>query len=122
MWALGVAVARTVLGTGLVAREAAEPAVGVHFDEVERTVEATREFRHVDVERELLVLQFEHLVFGVGRVHEVHARTDVRRVRAVCDELERKRVPARRNAVGTCTKLSPLAEQGPRGGGRGIPE
>ncbi len=73
MRALGIAVAGTVLGTGLVAREAAEPAVGVHLDEVQRAVEAAGELRHVDVERELLVLQLEHLVLGVRRVHEVHA-------------------------------------------------
>ena len=110
MRALGVAVARAELGTSLVAGEAAHPAVSVHLDEVERAVEAAGELGHVDVESELLVLELEHLVLGIGRVHEVHARADVRRVRAVGDELERERVPARRNAVGAFRMPSPLAE------------
>lgn len=100
--ALGVAVTGSVLCAGLVSGEAGGAAVGVHLDEVERAVEAARELRHVDVERELLVLEVELLVLRVGRVEEVHARADVGRVLAVRHELEAERVSAGGDTVGTC--------------------
>ena len=98
--ALSVAVTSSVLGSSLVVGEAGLATVGVHLDEVESAVQAAGELRHVDVESELLVLEVEHLVLGVGRVQEVHTRADVGRVRAVGHELERKRVAARGDTVG----------------------
>ena len=94
MWALGITVTSSVLGTSLVVGEAGLATVGVHLDEVERAVETAGELGHVDVEGELLVEEVEHLVPRVGGVHEVDTRADVLRVRAVGHEPERKLVAA----------------------------
>ena len=65
MGTLRVAVTSTVLGTSFVGGELGNTTVGVHLDQVNCTVESTRKLGHVNVERELLVLQLEHLVFGI---------------------------------------------------------
>ena len=62
---LGVTVTSTVLGTSLVVSELAGTTIGVHLNQVDGTVETTRESGHVDVESELLVLQLEQLILGV---------------------------------------------------------
>lgn len=63
--------------------------------------QTTWETGGVNVDGELLVQQVEHLVLGVGGVHEVHARTDVGGGAASSDKLHRKRVAIGIDTVGT---------------------
>ena len=51
--------------------------IGSHLGEVDGTVETAGELGDIDVEGELLVEQVEHLILGVGGVHEVDTRADV---------------------------------------------
>ena len=97
--ALRVTVTSSVLGTSLVPREARHTTIGVHLREVERAVETAGKLGHVDREGELLVLEVERLVLGVGRVHEVDTRANVL-LRGLGDELERERVTGSRDTVG----------------------
>jgi len=69
--ALSITVAGAVLGACLVVWVLGKSTIGVHGDEVEGTVQATGQVGHIDVKGELLVLELEHLVLGVSRVHEV---------------------------------------------------
>ena len=87
MRALGITVASAVLGTGLVAREARLTAVLIHLNEVEGTVDATRQVGDVDREGELFVLELEHLVVVVILQH-VEAGADIGRVLTRGDEVE----------------------------------
>lgn len=75
--ALRVAVTSTVLGTSLVGGVGRHTTVGSHLGEVDGTVETAGQLGDVDVEGELLVHQVEHLVLGVGGVHEIDTRADV---------------------------------------------
>ena len=93
--ALRVAVASTVLSTSLVCREARNATVSIHLREVDGAVETARKLRHVDREGKLLVLEVEGLVLGVGGVHEVDTRADVRSGL----KLKRERVARRGDAV-----------------------
>ena len=97
--ALRVTVTGTELGSSLVGRETSLATVGVHLRKVESTVETAGQVRHVDGERELLVLEVEQLVLRVGRVHELDTRTNVL-LRGLGDELERERVAGSRDTVG----------------------
>lgn len=74
--ALGVTITGSVLGTSFVGGVLGKTTIGVHLDEVESAVKATREVGHIDVEGELLILELKHLVCSVTR-HEIHTRTDV---------------------------------------------
>jgi hypothetical protein len=56
---LAVAVACPIFGAGLVVGIPALAAITIHFREIEGTVEAAWEIAHVDIERELLILQVE---------------------------------------------------------------
>lgn len=113
--ALRVTVASPVLGAGLVRR--GHPTVDGHLAEVERAVKAAPEVGHVDVERELLVEELEHLVVGlVG--HEVDAGPDV----GASDELERQGVaaggdPVRAAVVGAVERAVGRAGRGVRAEG-----
>ena len=115
--ALCIAVARAVRRTGLVAGVLAEPAVGLHLDKVEGTVEAAGELGHVDVERELLVLQLEKAV-GAVVFEEVGAGTDVDGVRAVGDEVDLEGVARRREPV--CTLVVARLDGAVAGAGCGV--
>ena len=99
MRTLGVAVTSTILSTSLVAGEFGHAAIRVHLDKVDGTVEATGELGHVNVERELLVLQLEELVSAVV-LEEVDTRADVG-VRARGDELEREGAATCGDTVGS---------------------
>lgn len=90
--ALGVAVARAVLGASCVVADTHVAVLG-HLSKVQSAVQAAREVGDVDIERELLILEVEHLVRVVGG-HQVRAGADVGRVRSVGDELERERIAA----------------------------
>lgn len=92
---MSVAVASSVLGTSLVGREAGHATVLVHLDEVEGTVETARQVGHVNVEGELLVLELEHLVLGLG-FHKVNTGADV----GASYEFEGELVAGGRNTVG----------------------
>jgi hypothetical protein len=50
LWALRVAITRTVLGAGLVVRVLARTAICIHGGEIDGAVQATIKLRHVDVE------------------------------------------------------------------------
>ena len=100
--ALRVAVARAVLGAGVVAAVLREAAVATHLHKVQRAVQAAGQLAHVHVEGELAVLELEHLVVRVV-LHEEHAAADVRAVvpaaarAAVCHEVQpQRRALARR--------------------------
>ncbi len=92
MRALRVTVPSSILGASSVGRELGSTAVSRHFDKVKRAIETAGEIGHVHVERELLVLQVEHLIAALV-FHEVDARANVGRVRALSDELKSERVP-----------------------------
>ena len=87
MRALSIAITCSVLGTGLVGRVFGHTTISVHLDEVDSTVQAAGQLRHVDVEGELLVEKVESLVPAVG-VHEVDTRTNVLAVGVLGDELQ----------------------------------
>ena len=69
---------------------------------------------HVDGESELLVLEVEQLVLGVGRVHEVDTRADVR----ASHELERERIARRGDTVGA--RVVRTVERAVGGAGRAV--
>lgn len=75
--ALSITVTGTILGTSLVARVLGKTTISVHLNEVQSTVETAVKLGNVDVEGELLVEEVEHLVLGVGGVHEVDTATNV---------------------------------------------
>ena len=89
MRALSVAVASTILRSSLVTREPRHASVGIHLDKVERAVQAAREVGHVNVESELLVLQFEQRI-GAIIVKKINAGSDIL-VRALGNEIQAKR-------------------------------
>ena len=73
----------------------------VHCHEVKRGIEAALNSGQVDVEREFIVHQCEHLVLGGARPgHEVEPRPNVGTVLMLGKELEGQGIPARRRAVG----------------------
>lgn len=97
--ALGVAVAGSVLGAGLVAVVARLAAVLVHGDEVEGAVETAADLGHVHVKGELVAQEGEHLV-RVLVLHEVETAANVLAVGALSDKLQAQLVAARGDAVG----------------------
>jgi hypothetical protein len=76
MRALRITISSPIFRAGIVIRELAHPTVCIHLHEVQRTIEAAGEIRHVDVKGELLVLKIERLVVGLVR-HEVDTRADI---------------------------------------------
>ena len=74
--ALRVTVAGTKLGTRRVGRILRCTAILVHLDEVDGAVETTWEVGNINIERELLVHEFEHLIAGIV-LHQVDSRADV---------------------------------------------
>jgi hypothetical protein len=90
--ALRVAVSRTVFGTGLVGREPGHATVGIHFGEVQSTVQTTGELGDINVEGELLVERLEHLVLGFAG-QKVETGADVLLL-GLGDELEGQGVSA----------------------------
>jgi predicted ABC-type sugar transport system permease subunit len=87
-WTLSVAISCTILGSSLVGGVLFQTAICVHRNKVQGTVEATRQFREIDVKGKLMVTrELEHLVCGIGS-HQVCARANVGGVRALRDELE----------------------------------
>ena len=93
--ALAVAVARAVLGAGLVALEARQAAVLVHLAKVDGAVQAAGELGHVHVHGELLIEQVKEAVLGIAG-HQVHAGADVRPVVVLGDKVELQRPWRRR--------------------------
>lgn len=96
--ALGIAVAGTVLCTGLVGRVLGHASVLVHSDEVEGSIQTALDGGQVDIEGELVVHQSEHLVLA-GTVHQVETGANVGAVLVLREELESERVTARGGAV-----------------------
>ena len=94
--ALGVTVAGSVLGTSLVALVLALSTIGVHRNEVQGSVQAAGEFRDVDVESELLVLEVERLVRLIVLRHQIGTRANV----FTLDELELQRVCFSSDTIG----------------------
>ena len=97
--ALSITVAGSVFGTSLVASETGETTVGVHLREVESTVETAGKVGDIDVKGELLVLELEHLIGGIGS-QEVDTRADVLAAGVGSDELERQGIAADGDTVG----------------------
>ncbi len=93
--ALAVAVARAVLGTGLVALESRHSAVLVHLAEVDGAVQTAGEVGHVHIHGELLVQQVKQAVLGIAG-HQIHAGADVRPVVVLGDKVELQRPRRRR--------------------------
>jgi len=93
--ALSVAVSSTVLGTGLVG--GGKTTICGHGHEVEGAVETASNLADIDVKRELLVLQVEHLVVLVLLVHKVDTGANI----AAGLELKAQRVARCLDAVGT---------------------
>ena len=56
------------------------PPVSLHLDKVDGPVEPAAQLRGVHVHRELLVLQFEHVIVLAPLVHQVDPPADVARV------------------------------------------
>lgn len=96
--ALRVAVAGAVLGASLVTRELGHTTISSHLGEVEGAIETARKVGNVNIERELLVKGFEHLVVGLV-CHEVDTRADVLALR-LGDEFEGQSVAASGDTVG----------------------
>lgn len=94
--ALGVAVARSVLGTGLVGWVGRRSPVGSHLREVEGTVKTARKGVDVNGKGELLIERVEGLVLSVGR-QQVVAGADV----GPRNELQGECVAAGRDTIGT---------------------
>jgi len=97
-WALRVAVASSVLGTGLVGWESGETTIGVHLGEVKGAVQTAGKVGNVDVKGKLLIEKLEHLI---GRLagHQVNAGTDVL-LGGIRDEFEGECVTASGDTVG----------------------
>lgn len=96
--ALGVTVASSVPGTGLVAGVLGLATVGVHGDEVQGSVQAAGQLRDIDIEGELLTQELKHLVLRV-RSHQEGTATDVL-VSALGDEAQLQGSVIGRDAVG----------------------
>lgn len=94
---LSIAVSSTVLGTGLVVRVLSHATVFVHRDEVQCAIQTAREVREIDIKRELLVQQTEHLVRGI-RLHEIQSRANVS-TRALRHKRQLQRIPTGCGAV-----------------------
>mmetsp|Transcript_49022 Transcript_49022/g.132034 ORF Transcript_49022/g.132034 Transcript_49022/m.132034 type:complete len:294 (-) Transcript_49022:93-974(-) len=95
--ALGVAVAEAVLRPSLVLAFA-EVALLIHGDEVHCAVQPAGQLRDVHVERELAVLQLEHLVCVLA-VQHVHAGAIVRPVFSFDRELQLYAIGSRGHPV-----------------------
>ena len=65
-----------------------EASVLLHLNKVQRAVQTAGKLGHVNVERELLVLQFEHVIVLTGLVHEVGSGTNVLGVLTLGHELQ----------------------------------
>lgn len=72
VWALGITVTRSILGTDLVVWELGFSSILVHLDEVESSIDTTWKLRDVNGEGELLVLKLEQLVVLLI-LHHVHS-------------------------------------------------
>lgn len=100
MRALGIAISSSVLGTSLVVGVLGLTTVGVHLHKVHGTVKTARQLGNVNVEGELLVLGLEHLVAGVGSIHQVDSGADVL-ASALSDELVSERISAGSDTIGS---------------------
>ena len=98
VWALGIAVSSSVLGTSLVAWVLGHSSISIHLREVQSTVESARKVGHVNVEGELVVLQLEGLVGGVIR-QKIDTGSNVRSGGSLGDELESQSIVARGDTV-----------------------
>ena len=96
--ALGIAVAGTVLGAGVVGVVLGHATILFHGDKVKSAIEAARKTGNVNIEGELVVLEHEHLVLVV-RVHEVGAATNVTGVGTFRDQSQGERRLRSNNAV-----------------------
>jgi hypothetical protein len=75
--ALAVAVAGSVLGSGLVVRLGGQTSVRVHGNEVKSAVQTAGKLGNIDVKGELIVEEVESLILGRrSRFHEVDTATD----------------------------------------------
>lgn len=98
MGTLRIAVTSSVFRAGLVTGMLRLATIRVHLNKIQRSVQSTREFRHINIERKLLVLGLKHLIPGIGRIHQVNSRTDIL-PRALRDKLMCQCIPAGRNTV-----------------------
>ena len=108
------AVARSVLGTGLVGGVLGHTTVLVHLDEVEGAIQATGEVGNVNVKGEFLVEKIEHLVVRVVR-HEVCTRTNVL-AGALSNKVKLECVAAAGDTVGPCVVSTVEGAVGSAGG------
>lgn len=69
-----------------------------HGDKVQCSIQPTRQLTEINIERELIPDQVEHLIV-VRVLHEIRARPNIRRVLALRDKLERKGVARSRNTI-----------------------
>lgn len=86
-WALSITVSSSVISTGVVSRELVESTVMWHLGEVESSVDTAWQLRNIDVEGELSVNEFEHLILVIT-THEIVSRSDVLSVLTVSNESE----------------------------------
>ena len=103
MRALRVAVSSSVLGSCQI--RAGHSTVLSHLNKVQRTVQTTRQFRHVDLERELSVLQFEHSILVTRRCRHVRTTSHVLRVLSLRHEFQIQVASVRRHTV----RVGPIA-------------
>lgn len=99
MGALRIAITSSILGTGLVVGVLGLTTIGIHLYKVKSTVKTAGKLGDIDIEGELLVVGLEHLVAGVGGVHEVDTRTNVL-AGALSDKLVCEGITAGGDAVG----------------------
>merc|ERR1719391_454637 len=86
MRALCITVASAIGSSRLVSFIFTHTTILFHFNKVEGTIQATRELRYINIEGELPVQQFEHLILLAARFHQVNSASIVIRILAVCDK------------------------------------
>merc|ERR1712168_1215431 len=87
MRALCITVASAVGSSGLVSFIFTHTTILFHFNKVEGTIQATWELRYINIEGELPIQEFEHLILLAAGFHQVNSASIVIRILAVCDKL-----------------------------------
>jgi len=70
LWALSITISSSVGGTSLIVCVLSFTSIFLHFDEVESSVNTAWHVGDINIEGELFVLKFEHLIFIWGGHHE----------------------------------------------------
>merc|ERR1712168_548201 len=87
MRTLGITIPSTVRSSRLVSFIFTHTTIFFHFNEVEGAIEATWELRYINIEGELPIQEFEHLILLAAGFHQVNSASIVIRILAVCDKL-----------------------------------